>query len=67
VDPERGERLVICVESVTDLDRGTEERLRQELRDYLSLSAEIRRLPLGEIPRPQGKAVRVLDRRTDRS
>ena len=67
VDPERGERLVICVESVTDLDRGTEERLRQELRDSLSLSAEIRRLPLGEIPRPQGKAVRVLDRRTDRS
>jgi phenylacetate-CoA ligase len=65
-DRERGDRLVLCVESATALDGSTEERLRRELGDYLSLTPEIRRLPVGEIPRPQGKAVRVVDRRLGR-
>ena len=40
-----------------------ETRLLRELSDRLSLTPEIRRLRLGEIPRPAGKAVRVVDRR----
>ena len=62
-DPEHGDRLVVQVESAAVLAPAVLERLRRELRDFLSLSPEIRRLPIGEIPRPQGKAVRVVDRR----
>ena len=64
-DRERGDRLVLLVESAGALEPAVEERLRGEVRDLLSLSPEIRRLSIGEIPRPQGKAVRVVDRRTD--
>jgi len=39
----------------------------RELSDRLSLTPEIRRMAVGEIPRPTGKAVRVVDRRADRS
>jgi len=35
----------------------------RELRDLLSLSPEIRLCAAGELERPQGKAVRVVDRR----
>ena len=62
-DPGGGERMVLCVEVEADGDGGAEERLRRELRDFLGLGPEIRRLAVGEIPRPQGKAVRVVDRR----
>ena len=64
-DRERGDRLVLLVEAAGALEPAVEERLRGEVRDLLSLSPEIRRLSIGEIPRPQGKAVRVVDRRTD--
>jgi phenylacetate-CoA ligase len=62
-DPEHGDRLVLCVEAGPAFDRAAEERLRRELHDFLSLSPEIRRMGVGELPRPQGKAVRVVDRR----
>ena len=62
-DPGGGERMVLCVEMEPDGDRKVEERVRRELHDFLGLTPEIRRLALGEIPRPQGKAVRVVDRR----
>jgi len=60
-----GERMVLCVESEQELDGGTRARLSRELQDFLGLGPEVRRLPIGEIPRPQGKAVRVDDRRPD--
>ena len=54
------------MEAAGPLDRSVEERLAREFRDFLSLTPEIRRSAIGEIPRPQGKAVRVVDRRADR-
>jgi phenylacetate-CoA ligase len=62
-EPGRGDRLVLCVEAGPAFDLAAEDRLRRELRDFLSLAPEIRRLGVGELPRPQGKAVRVVDRR----
>jgi phenylacetate-CoA ligase len=62
-DPERGDRLVLCVEAQPGFGGDAEARLRRELRDFLSLSPEIRRLSPGELPRVPGKAVRVVDRR----
>jgi phenylacetate-CoA ligase len=58
-----GERLTLLVEAEPGLDPRAEERVRRELHDFVGLSPEIRFLKLGEIPRPQGKAVRVVDRR----
>ena len=66
-DAERGDRLVLCVEAGPAFDQHAETRLLRELGDRLSLTPEIRPMALGEIPRPQGKAVRVVDRRADRS
>jgi len=63
----RGEHMVLCVEASAEFDQAAEERLRRELHDFLSLTPEIRRLAIGEIPRSQGKAVRVVDRRAGRS
>jgi phenylacetate-CoA ligase len=58
-----GERMVLCVEADPGLDPAVEARLRRELHDFVGLSPDIRRLNAGEIPRPQGKAVRVVDQR----
>jgi phenylacetate-coenzyme A ligase PaaK-like adenylate-forming protein len=62
-DVTRGDRLVLCVEAGPGFDGAAETRLLRELSDRLSLTPEIRRLGLGEIPRPAGKAARVVDRR----
>jgi phenylacetate-CoA ligase len=62
-DAARGDHLVLCVEAGSAFDQAAESRLLRELSDRLSLTPEIRRLGLGEIPRAAGKAVRVLDRR----
>ena len=62
-DAARGDHLVLCVEAGSAFDQPAETRLLRELSDRLSLTPEIRRLGLGEIPRAAGKAVRVLDRR----
>lgn len=58
-----GEKITLLVEAEPGLDPRAEERVRRELHDFVGLSPEIRFLKLGEIPRPQGKAVRVVDRR----
>ncbi len=58
-----GERIVLCVEAEPGCGTAAEERLRRELQDFLGITPEIRRLAIGEIPRPQGKAVRVVDHR----
>ncbi len=62
-DPGGGERMVLCVEAEPECEVAAEERLRRELHDFLGITPEIRRLAIGEIPRPQGKAVRVVDHR----
>jgi phenylacetate-CoA ligase len=58
-----GERLVLCVEAGPEAEGLAADRVARRLRDFLGFSPEIRRLALGEIPRPQGKAVRVVDNR----
>ena len=61
-----GERLVLAVEAEPGFDAAAEARMKRELHDFLGLTPEIRRLGIGEIPRPQGKAVRVVDSRAGR-
>jgi phenylacetate-CoA ligase len=61
-----GERLSVLLEVEPGCDPGIAARIRRELHDLLALSPEVRVLKLGEIERPQGKAVRVVDRRTVR-
>jgi phenylacetate-CoA ligase len=60
---EHGDHLVLCVEAGPAFDRAAQTRLLRELGDRLSLTPEIRPMAVGEIPRPAGKAVRVVDRR----
>ncbi len=62
-DAQRGDHLVLCVEAGPAFDPAAETRLLRELRDRLSLTPEIRPMAPGEIPRPTGKSVRVVDRR----
>jgi len=58
-----GDRLTLVVEARPTFDGRAEERLRRELHDYLGLRPDLRILKEGEMERPVGKAVRVLDRR----
>ena len=61
-----GERMTILVEAEGGGDPTLAASIRHELRDRLALSPEVRLYRLGELERPQGKAVRVVDRRTTR-
>src|SRR5213594_2827374 len=58
-----GDRLVVLVDARPEFQMVEAERLQQDIRARLDLTAEVRVLREGEIPRPQGKAVRVVDRR----
>jgi phenylacetate-coenzyme A ligase PaaK-like adenylate-forming protein len=58
-----GERMTIHVETEPRCDPAVAVRIRRELQDLLALSPEIRLCAPGAIERPQGKAVRVVDRR----
>jgi phenylacetate-CoA ligase len=58
-----GDRLTIVVEAEPGCDAGVAARIRRELHDLLALSPEVRLCAIGTIERPQGKAVRVVDRR----
>jgi phenylacetate-coenzyme A ligase PaaK-like adenylate-forming protein len=60
------ERMTIHVETEPDCDPGVAARLRREFHDLLSLSPEIALCPYGSLERPQGKAIRVVDRRSER-
>lgn len=59
-----GERMTIHVELDPGCDPTVTGRVRRELRDLLSLSPELRPYAPGTLERAQGKAVRVVDRRT---
>jgi phenylacetate-CoA ligase len=61
-----GERMVILAEAEDDGDPGLASLIRRELHDRLALSPEVRLCRLGELERPPGKAVRVVDRRQTR-
>jgi phenylacetate-CoA ligase len=58
-----GERLVVLVEAEPGCDPSVAARIRQELRDAVSISPDVTLCAPGTIERPQGKAVRVVDRR----
>jgi phenylacetate-CoA ligase len=60
-----GGRMTILVERAPGHEAVSSARASRELRDLLSLSPEIRLCAAGELERPQGKAVRVVDRRTN--
>jgi phenylacetate-CoA ligase len=61
-----GERMTIHVETEPRCDPAVAARIRRELQDLLAVSPEIRLCAPGAIERPQGKAVRVVDRRPRR-
>ena len=61
-----GDRMSVVVETEPGCDPAVAGRLRHELSDLLALSPEVRLCPVGTLERPQGKAVRVLDRRPRR-
>src|SRR5881397_4153474 len=58
-----GERMTVIVETEPGCDPGVAARIRRDLYDALALGPEIRLCPAGTLERPQGKAVRVVDRR----
>jgi phenylacetate-CoA ligase len=58
-----GERMTIVAEMEPGCDPAVAQRLKREVHDLLSLSPEIRLCAAGTVERPQGKAVRVVDRR----
>jgi phenylacetate-CoA ligase len=60
---EPGERMTIHVETEPGCDQSVVGRLQRDLRDLFALSPEIRLCRVGELERPPGKAVRVVDRR----
>ena len=59
-----GERMTLVVETEPGCDPGVAARIRRALRDLLALSPEVELCAVGTIERPPGKAVRVIDRRT---
>ena len=61
--PGGSDRLALVIEAREGFAETGLPRLRSELRELLSLSPEITVLKEGELPRPPGKAVRVVDRR----
>ncbi len=61
--PGGSDRLALLLEAREGFAETGLPRLRGELRELLNLSPEITVLKEGELPRPPGKAVRVVDRR----
>jgi phenylacetate-CoA ligase len=61
--PGGSDRLALLIEAREGFAEIGLPRLRSELRELLNLSPEITLLKEGELPRPPGKAVRVVDRR----
>src|SRR5438094_2072020 len=58
-----GERMTVVVETEPGCDPGVAARIKHDLHDALALGPEIRLCAAGTLERPQGKAVRVVDRR----
>jgi phenylacetate-CoA ligase len=57
------ERMTVLVETEQGCDPGVAARIKGDLHDALALGPEIRLCAAGTLERPQGKAVRVVDRR----
>jgi phenylacetate-CoA ligase len=57
------ERMTVVVETSPGCDPGVAARIRRELHDALGLSPDVTLCAPGTLERPQGKAVRVVDRR----
>jgi phenylacetate-CoA ligase len=61
---ERGnETIEIIVETAATLSSEHQARIKRELYDYIGLSVTPQFVKVGELPRPPGKAVRVVDKR----
>src|SRR5438067_4481724 len=58
-----GERGTVHVAGEAGCDPGVASRIKRDLHDALALGPEIRLCPAGTLERPQGKALRVVDRR----
>ena len=61
--PGGSDRLALLLEAADGFGESGLARLRRDLRDLLNLTPEISVLREGELPRPAGKSVRVIDRR----
>src|SRR5262249_62241601 len=61
-----GERMTIFAEAGVGGDAAVARRVRQAVHDLLGISPEVRLCAPGELPRQEGKATRVADRRTSR-
>src|SRR5512132_3915581 len=61
--PGGSDRLALLIEACEGFAETALLRLRSELKQLLNLSPELTVLKEGELPRPQGKSVRVIDRR----
>ena len=61
-----GDRITVLVEADAACDAAIAARIRRDLHEALALSPDVRLCAPGTIERPQGKAVRVVDRRTKR-
>lgn len=61
---ERGnETIAVVVETSTTLSSEQQARIQRELYDYIGLTVKPQFVKIGELPRPPGKAVRVIDQR----
>jgi len=61
-----GDRITVLVEADAGCDPAIAARIRRDLHDALALSPDVRLCAPGTLERPQGKAVRVVDRRSAR-
>ena len=61
--PGGSDRLALLIEAREGFVETTLPRLRSDLKQFLNLSPELTVLKEGELPRPAGKSVRVVDRR----
>ena len=62
-NPGGSDRLALLIEAREGFTQAGLPRLRADLKQFLNLSPEITVLKEGELPRPPGKSVRVVDRR----
>lgn len=62
-DARGNETLELVVETQQPLAEEQQLRIQRELHDYIGLSVSPRYVKAGELPRPPGKAVRVVDQR----
>ena len=58
-----GDHMIVQVEVTAGFDPSEGRRLEQQIHTRLGFTPEVRALKEGELPRPQGKAIRVVDRR----